>query len=228
VESTGARIGHGVARGRANEGLWTISHPDKFVLPEQGRRGTDTSGSVWLPWAPVSPTPRRPKGESVITGPRYEKGQQCQKVLSFAVPRGWVKDEEAAKKFGLQSVLVPAGMTWESAGRLITISFQKKDAHKSGFENLETFFKVDLQDTRARFPDAQFAKWQPSKLDPGRVDFMSMEMYGKARNKPSPQRFVILDAGDGYFSISLTVGTRSDLQLPIDDEFFNSLGVASR
>jgi hypothetical protein len=162
---------------------------------------------------------------SVTTGPGYEKGQQSQKTLSFGMPQGWVKDEKAAKKLGLHSALVPSGMTLENADRVITIAFQKKDANKPGLENLKTFVKVDLQDTLAQFPDAQFVKWQPSKLDPDKLDYWSIELYGKQKNKPSPQRLVVLDAGDGYFSISLTAGTRNDLQLAMYDEFFNSLRI---
>jgi hypothetical protein len=162
---------------------------------------------------------------SVTVGPGYEKGQQSQKTLSFVIPQGWVKDEKAAKKFGLQSVLVPSGMTLENADRVITIAFQKKDANKPGLENLKNFVRVDLQDTLAQFPDAQFAKWQPSKLDPEKLNFWSIEMWGKKKGRPSPQRFVVLDAGDGYFSISLTAATRNDLQLQMYEEFFNSLGL---
>jgi hypothetical protein len=162
---------------------------------------------------------------SVTMGPGYEKGQQSQKSLSFAIPQGWVKDEKAAKKLGLHSVLVPSGMTLENADRVITIAFQKKDANKLGLENLKNFVKVDLQDTLAQFPDAQFTKWQPSKLDPDKLNFWSIEMYGKKKGKPSPQRFLVLDTGDGYFSIALTAGTRNDLQLPTYEGFFNSLGI---
>jgi hypothetical protein len=162
---------------------------------------------------------------NVIMGPGYEKGQQSEKTLSFLIPQGWVKDEKAAKKLGLHTVLVPSGMTLENADRVITIAFQKKDTNKAGLENLKNFVRVDLQDTLAQFPDAQFAKWQPSKLDPGKLNFWSIEMYGKKKNKPSPQRFVVLDAGDGYFSVSLTAKMRSDLQLPMYEDFFNSLGI---
>lgn len=162
---------------------------------------------------------------SVIMGPGYEKDQQSEKTLSFVMPQGWVKDEKAAKKLGLHDVLVPAGMTLASADRVITIAFQKKDANKPELENLKSFVRADLQDTLTQFPDAQFAKWQPSKLDPDKLNFWSIEMWGKKKGKPSPQRFIILDAGDGYFSISLTAATRNDLQLPMYAEFFNSLEI---
>jgi hypothetical protein len=161
----------------------------------------------------------------VTMGPGYEKGQQSQNTLSFATPQGWVRDEKAAKKVGLHTVLVPSGVTLENADKVITIAFQKKDASKPGLDNLKNFVRADLQDTLAQFPDAQFVKWQPSKLDPGKLNFWSIEMYGKKKNQPSPQRFVVLDAGDGYFSVSLTAKTRNDLQLPMYEDFFNSLGV---
>jgi len=161
----------------------------------------------------------------VILRPDYTKGQRSHTKLSFVIPQGWVKDEKAAKKLGLHSVLVPSGMTLKNADKLITIAFQKKDPNKPGLENLKDFVRADRQDTLSRFPDAQFEKWQPAKLDPDKLNFVSFEMYGKEKNKPSPQRVVVLDAGDGYFSIALTTRTRNDLQLPMYEEFFNTLGI---
>ena len=108
---------------------------------------------------------------------------------------------------------------------MITIAFQKKDATKSGLETLKNFVKVDLENTLSEFPDTQFAKWQPSKLDPDKLNFWSMEEYGRKKNMPSPHRVLILDSGDGYFSFSVTVETRDDLRLPVYEEFFNSLAI---
>ena len=161
----------------------------------------------------------------VIAGPGYEKGQKSQKKLLFVMPTGWVRDDKAAEKLGLDSVLVPHGMTVENADKVITVAFQMKDLNKSGLENLENFFKVDLQNTLAEFPDAQFARWQPSKLDPDKIEFMSIEMFGKKKDKPSPQHFLILDSGDGFFSVGLTVEKRPELQLPIYEDFFNSISL---
>ena len=160
---------------------------------------------------------------SVIMRPDYEKGQQSQKTLSFVMPQGWVKDEKAAKKLGLYSVLVPSGMMLENADKVITIAFHKKDPKRPSLENLKNFVNADSQDTLAKFPEVQFAKWQPSKLDPSKINFMSLEMYGKEKGKPSPQRFLILDAGDGFFSVALTLKTRSELQVPMYEDFFNSI-----
>ena len=47
----------------------------------------------------------------------------------------------------------------------------------------------------------------------------------KKKNEPPPNRSVILDTGDGFFSVALTVHTRGELQLPMYEEFFNSLGL---
>jgi hypothetical protein len=161
----------------------------------------------------------------VTLGPGYEKGQESQNKLSFVMPQNWSEDKNGATKVGLYCVLVPSGSKLESADKVITIAFQKKDTTKPALDNLKDFFRADLQDTLAKFPDAQFARWQPSKLDPAKVSFMSLEMFGKKKNKPSPQHFVILEAVDGYFSVSLTVTNRDDLKLPLYDEFFNSLAI---
>jgi hypothetical protein len=169
-----------------------------------------------------------PAGQENVAhvGPGYENNQQSQKTLTFTIPQGWVRDGESAKKFGVHTVLVPSGMKFENADKVITIAFQRQDSKKPGPENLKNFVTADLQDTLAQFPDAQFAKWQPSKLDPDKLGFWSLEIYGKERNNPLPQRFLILDAGDGFFSVSLTTKSRDELKLSIYEDFFNSLGLA--
>lgn len=141
--------------------------------------------------------------------------------------QGWADDKNAATRLGLYRVLVPSGTKLENAANVITIAFQKKDSSKPGLDTLENFFRVDVEDTLAQFPDAQFARWQPSKLDSAKVNFMSLEMFGKKKNKPSPQHFIVVEAPDGYFSVSLTVGNRDDLKLPLYDDFFNSLAIES-
>ena len=49
--------------------------------------------------------------------------------------------------------------------------------------------------------------------------------YYKKKNMPSPHRVVILDSGDGYFSISVCAETRDDLRSPVYEEFFNTLAI---
>jgi hypothetical protein len=165
---------------------------------------------------------------NVIMGPGYEKNQKSERALTFVTPIGWSEDRDAAKKLGLYDVLVPNGTKLENANKVITIAFQKKDPAKPGLDTLENFFRGDLQDTLSKFPDAQFTKWQPSKLNPDKMKFFSLEMYGKRKDQPSPQRFLILDAGDGYFSVGLTAETRNELQLPTYEDFFNSLTLTTQ
>jgi len=172
-------------------------------------------------------TAQEQKANEVLMGPNFQKGQKSKRELMFAIPPNWIKDEKSAKKTGIYSVLVPKGMKLGNTDRVITIAFQKK-ADKPGMEDLKAFFKEDLQETLALYPDAQFVRWQPAKLDPAKIDFVSLEMYGKEKDKPSPQRFLILDSGDGYYSVSVTVSTRDDLQLPVYEDFFNSLSLAPR
>lgn len=164
---------------------------------------------------------------NVTLGPGYEKGQQSRDKLSFAMPQGWAEDKDAEAKLGLYRVLVPSGAKVENANKVITIAFQKKDSSKPGLDNLKSFFKADLQNTLTQFPDAQFARWQPSKLDPAKVSFMGLEMYGKKKDRPSPQHFIVVEVSDGFFSVSLTVAKRDDLKLPVYDDFFNSLAIES-
>lgn len=164
---------------------------------------------------------------NVMLGPGYEKGQQSHDKLSFAMPQGWAEDKDAETKLGLYCVLVPSGANLENANKVITIAFQKKDSSKPGLGSLKAFFKTDRQDTLTQFPDAQFARWQPSKLDPAKVSFMGLEMYGKKKNTLSPQHFIVMEVSDGFFSVSLTVANRDDLKLPIYDDFFNSLAIES-
>jgi hypothetical protein len=84
---------------------------------------------VWLLLAPVYHRLLEAQENNVIVGPGYEKGQQSQNTQPFAIPQGWVRDETAAKKVGLHTVLVPSGMTLENADKIITIVFQKKSQH---------------------------------------------------------------------------------------------------
>lgn len=164
---------------------------------------------------------------NVTLGPGYEKSQTSRDKLHFATPEGWADDKDAETKLGLYRVLVPSGAKVENATMVITIAFQKKDNTKPGIDTLTAFFETDLQDTLTQFPDAQFVRWQPSKLDPAKVSFMSLEMFGKKKDKLSPQHFVIVEVSDGFFSISLTVAKREDLKLPIYENFFNSLAIES-
>ena len=84
--------------------------------------------------------------------------QSTHSELNFTVPIGWVKDEKAAKKLGIEAVIVPAGQSMESADAAITISFDKKDATTEGRENLKSYFAYDMRQTLAQAPGAKFAR----------------------------------------------------------------------
>jgi hypothetical protein len=153
---------------------------------------------------------------------------QPQSDLTFTVPVGWVRDERSAKKNGLFAALVPAGTSMDNADAVITISFDKKDPNTEGLENLKSYFAYDMRQTIAQAPGAKFARWQPSRLEPAKINFMSIEIYGSVRNQPAPQHLIIVDSGDGFYSIAVTVRTRDDLKLGIYDEFFNGLALTPR
>jgi len=110
-----------------------------------------------------------------------------------------------------------------SAKIVITVAFQRKDPNKVGLDSLESFFRADVGNVLKQFPDAQAERWQPSRLDPNALRFMSLEMYGKSKDRPSPHRFVLVDSGDGFFSVTLTAETRDELRREEYDRFFNSL-----
>ncbi len=178
--------------------------------------------------AVMAPFDSAQNASTIRANAAYAQDSQAHTDLSFTVPVGWRKDEKAAKKMGLYMVLVPAGTPVETASAVITISFDKKDPKTDGLNDLKSYFAYDMRQTLAQAPAAKFARWQPSKLDPDKVPFMSIEIYGEQRNQPAPQHLLIVDSGDGFFSVALTVRAREDFQLPMYDQFFNGLGLTPR
>jgi hypothetical protein len=77
--------------------------------------------------------------------------------------------------------------------------------------------------TLKRFPDLQASRWQPKDLDPDRVRYMSIELFGKEPNQPPPHRLVIIDSGDGFYSITFTDVVRLRLSDPLVEKFFGSI-----
>ena len=163
--------------------------------------------------------------EGVINNPAFPKGQQGSNTLVYAVPAGWQHDTKMEGKANFVGVLVPKGHTMTHSDSLITIEYVRKEPTTPGLENLTTYVRDDLAQTLKQAPDAQFAKWQPSKLDPAKVYYWSVEMYAKEGNNPPPQHYLIMDSGDGFYSVTLTVAHRNDLQQPVYDDFFNGLSL---
>jgi hypothetical protein len=53
----------------------------------------------------------------------------------------------------------------------------------------------------------------------------SIELFGKVENQPLLQHVLIIAAGDGYLSISVTDGTVAALRQPLYEDFFNCITV---
>jgi hypothetical protein len=159
----------------------------------------------------------------VTMGPGFVKGQTGERRLVFTPPPKWKTDTEASKALGLYAVLVPDGQTIDKARSAITVAFQKRDPKVPGLDTLENFFRTDLGNTLHQFPSLEGARWQPSGLDPDKVHFMSMEMFSKEKDGPSPHRVVFIDSGDGFFSVTLTTKSREELNRPEYEHFFDSL-----
>ncbi len=146
-------------------------------------------------------------GDAVVVGPGFVKHQVGARALVYRVPDGWREDAGAARESGLTAVLLPVGKTLAQADAAITIAFQRKDARKPGLATLQGFFSVDVQNTLAQFPDTEPARWQPRGLDPDVVTFMSLELRPTGPRASSPARVLFIDAGDGYFSVTLTASS---------------------
>jgi len=166
--------------------------------------------------------------EGVIKNPAFPNGQLGSNTLVYAVPADWQHDAKVEGTANFVGVLVPNGRTMTRTDRVITIEYVRKEPNTSGLENLTTYVREDLKQTISEKPNAQFARWQPSKLDPAKFFYWSMEVFAKEGNDPSPQHYLILDSGDGFYSVTLTVAHRSDLQQPVYDDFFNSLGLRAK
>ena len=162
---------------------------------------------------------------TVTVGPGYQPGQRSARKLVYVLPKGWVADAAAAREAGIDAVLLPQGRTLADTHAAVTVAFQGKDAKDPGLSDLRSFVRVDMQNSLASQQGIEATRWQPNGLDPDRVPFMSFELHGAAGSKVSPQHVVYLDAGDGYFSVSLTVERREELKSPEYEAFFSSLAL---
>jgi hypothetical protein len=166
-----------------------------------------------------------PEQNKVVTGAEWVGGQAGARQLKFAAPAGWQEDVEAERKQGASSVLVPAGKTLETAATAIVVVFQRKDPDNPGLDTVEHFHANNMRNMRAASPKGLWtAPWRPSTLDP-ELKWLSVEIYPKEGNVPSPFRIVILDAGDGFFAVTAVAETREALNRPEYDAFFNGLAL---
>ncbi len=180
---------------------------------------------IYLTFLLICPLTMFSQENNVIMGEGFQKNQQSSILLKYNIPAGWIVDEKGTEEYGLFSVLVPAGKSIKNSHKAITIAFQKKDIQKPGIDNLQNFFKVDMHNTLQNFPNARFEKWQPSGINPNLINFMSLEIFGEEIDKPNPHRMIIIDSGDGFYSISVTVKNRDELNQNELVEFLNSLSL---
>jgi hypothetical protein len=144
-------------------------------------------------------------------------------TLAYDVPPGWAMDAPGARKAGVELMFLPRGKTPDDTDRAIAIAYQAKNPKVPDLADLETFVRADMAVTRQSFPDMLLERWQPKAIDPQKIRFLSVEIYGSRPNQPPPHRVLILDAGDGFYSITFTAENRTILHAAEVDAFFDSL-----
>ncbi len=149
--------------------------------------------------------------------------QSSAATLGYDVPRGWVMDVPGARKANVELMFLPRGKTPENTDRAIAIAYQAKDPKVPALADLEAFVRADMALTRESFPEMLAERWQPKGLDPAKIRYLSVELYGAKPNRPPPHRVIIIDSGDGFYSITYTAETRAILHEAEVDAFFDSL-----
>lgn len=144
-------------------------------------------------------------------------------TLDYEVPAGWVMDIPGARKAGVELMFLPKGRTPDDTDRAIAIAYQAKDPKVSALADLEAFARADMAVTRQSFPEMLAERWQPKGLDPQKIRYLSVELHGATPDRPPPHRVIIIDSGEGFYSITYTAQTREILHEPEVDTFFDSL-----
>ncbi len=140
--------------------------------------------------------------------------------LSYLVPDGWVSDSDAARRLSLSVLLHPEGAGPHSAEPVIAIAFHPKHDGPFAFPTLESFFMEHMRGLVSMFPDLVTERWIPESLKKVPLEVASLEIYG---TQPGPLRIVLVDAGDGYYSIQVMARQLEDLDRPEVRAFFDSL-----
>ncbi len=162
-------------------------------------------------------TSTQAKENNVVIDSGFVKNQNSIQKLIFDIPNNLTKDLKSEKQHGLYSVIVPKGKTLSDTDEAITIAFQKKSNSE---KTLKEFFKIDMTYFLDRFENAKAVRWQPSSLNPNKINFMSIETYGQ---QTPISRILYIESTDGYYSITLTTTTRQALNKTEYRNFFNSI-----
>ena len=142
--------------------------------------------------------------------------------LSYQIPSGWASDHDLARKRELTALLLPGGKTTQTAEAMITIAFEGKKSGPFVPQTLEKYFYYEMSKLLRIFPEMKSTEWRPDSLDhlESDVDVASLEVYVARRG---PMRLVMIDVGDGYYSISLGVNEHELFDREDIKDFFNSL-----
>lgn len=139
--------------------------------------------------------------------------------LSYSIPPRWSSDREGADRMQVAAVLVPEGHTFRDADAVITISFQEKRPGVPVPNTLEEFFMSEMSQLLRLFPDLESEGWRPPGFKHVRFEYAGLEIF----DVPRPLRIVLIDAGDGFYSVNASVSRREDLDRDDLRMFFDSL-----
>jgi hypothetical protein len=140
--------------------------------------------------------------------------------LSYQIPSGWASDHELARKRELTALLLPGGKTYRDADAMILIAFEGKHRNRPSPQTLQQYFYSEMGKLLRMFPEMTSIEWRPDSLDEIDVEVASLEVYVARRG---PMRLVMMDVGDGYYSISLGVKEHQIFDRADIKDFFSSL-----
>jgi len=142
--------------------------------------------------------------------------------LDFKMLDGWVRDSSAEMSMNSYRVFVPAGKTIQTSPVAVVITFDRKDLNDKTLDTLKDYWVYDMSQTLAQEKDAEFSKWQPPALDPAKIPYMSIAITDKTKHM-APQHLVVIEAPDGFYSVSLTAADKDILNNVLFNDFFDSL-----
>jgi len=140
--------------------------------------------------------------------------------LSYQIPNGWASDHELARKRELTALLLPGGKTYRDAEAMILIAFEGKHRNRPSPQTLKQYFYSEMGTLLRMFPEMTSIEWRPESLEEIDVEVASIEVYVARRG---PMRLVMIDVGDGYYSISLSVTEHQLFDRDDIKNFFSSL-----
>ena len=140
--------------------------------------------------------------------------------LSYRIPQRWVSDPDTAERLNLTALLLPEGETYQSADRIITVAYQEKRPGLPIPSTLRQFFDSEMSQLLRMFPDLSSESWQPASMERTEFHYAGLEIFGDI---PRSIRIIMVDAGDGFYSIHAQARYRPDLDGHDVRMFFDSL-----